>query len=195
MSETKSQVDDRTETKRFTTEDAPFDATDLITGDRIETSLVARTMDLLDDSGVTWDQSATQLARATMTRHHDDIHRAILVDGETGLLVRASCHDSQSAWSQQEEDWKIREIGERITVDSVSVQHDPADEWTGDNITDMAADWANLVLQDKARGATGYEDELTLISGSTLKMRDPTPAVVHATIDIDGDGGTSEAEQ
>lgn len=184
---TATTTDDRTETKRFTTDSAPFTAADLIEDDRIEPALVARVMDGLGERrSADPDAAPTQLAEATITDRYDDVHRAILVDGESGVLVRASRHDSQSAWTQKEADWKVRALGERVTVDSAEVKQDGNDEWDVDDVAGEAERWANVVLQDRAIGATDYDDELTLESRSSLTLREPYgPTKVHATVELD----------
>ena len=186
--------DGRTEAKRFTADDAPFSAVDLVAGDRVDPSLVASTLDGL---GATRsprpDAPATQLAEATITHGRDDVHRAILVDGESGVLVRASRHDSQAAWSQREADWKVRATGDRVDVESADVEQDGNDEWTDADAATEAEAWANVVLQDRARGATDYADELTLTSGGALTLREPYgPTKVFANAELATAGGESE---
>jgi len=178
----------RSEPKRFTSDDVPLRAADLIPGDRVDPSLVSSTMDGL---GERWsadpDAAPTQLAEATITNRMNDVHRAILVDGETGALLRAGRHDSQAAWSQREADWKIREVGDRVAVEAADVDQDGNDEWTGADPATAAEQWANVVLQDRARGAGDYDDELTLESGSSLTLREPYgPTKVYATIALEG---------
>ena len=176
---------DRTETKRF--DDEEFDATDLIVGDRIDPSLVARTLDSL---GTTWqpddDATPTQLAEATITDRMDDVHSAILVDAETGRLVRASRHDSNSAWNQKGADWKVRAVGDRVVVEDAEVERDGNDEWGDADAAEEAERWVNLVLQDSARGVTDYSDELTLEGKSSLTLYEPyAPTKLFATISLE----------
>mgnify|MGYP000229247308 CR=1 FL=1 len=189
MSESHSDgaTNDRTETRRFGGESAPFTAADLIEGDRIDPALVARTLKALGERrSARPDAPGTQLAEATTTDRRDDIHTAILVDGETGVLVQASRHDTQNAWTQKEADWKVREIGERVVVESAEVAQDGNDEWDADNATEAAGAWANVVLQDRARGTTDYEDEVTMTRASSLTLREPYgPTRVHATIRLE----------
>ena len=176
---------DRTEPKRYAA-DETLNATDLIVGDRIDPALVASTM-----GGLGYKTSSargampTQLAEATITNRMDDVHSAILVDGETGLLVRASRHDSQSAWTQKEADWKVHEIGTQVSVTDAEVAKDGNDEWDDVDATKEAEAWANVVLQDRARGATDYQDELTLEGRSSLTLYEPYGSTkVHATIEL-----------
>ena len=183
---TQQTGDTRTETKRFTTDSAPFTARELIEGDRIAPALVARVMDGLGRTrSPRPDAPPAQLAEATITDRMNDVHSAVLVDGETGVLVRASRHDSQSAWSQKEADWKVRELGTRVIVESAEVAEDGTDEWDEANAADAAGAWANVVLQDRARGATDYDDELTLEGRSSLTLREPYgPTKVYATVSL-----------
>ena len=179
-----TDADGRTETKRFDAEE--FDATDLIEGDRIDPSLVANTMDGLGHTmSPAPDAMPTQLAEATITNRMDDVHSAILVDGETGLLVRASRHDSQSAWSQKEADWKVHEIGTKVVVTGAEVEQDENDEWSDADAAAEAEGWADVVLGDRARGATDYADELTLEGSSSLILNNPWGAKVYATIEFE----------
>jgi hypothetical protein len=191
---TQATQSERTETKRFTADDAPFSAADLVAGDRVDPSLVASTLDGLGHTrSPRPDAAPTQLAEATITDRYDDVHRALLVDGESGALVRASRHDSQAAWSQREADWKVRATGERVDVASAEVDQDGNDEWTDADAAAEAEAWANVVLQDRARGATDYSDELTLTSGGALALREPYgPTKVFADVELATAGGGSE---
>ena len=182
--EAHTDADARTETKRFDA-DAELDATDLIVGDRIDPLLVASTMDGLGERrSPAPDAATTQLARATITNGMDDVHSAILVDGETGRFVATSRHDSQSAWSQKEADWKVREVGERVRVTDADVEQDENDNWADADEELEAERWANIVLQERAHGATDLEDELTLDNSSSLVLNDPWGAKVYATIEL-----------
>lgn len=168
--------DGRTDTKRFDGSEE-FDATDLIVGDRIDPSLVASTMDGLGvSSSADPDAPPTQLAEATITNRMDDIHSAILVDGETGILIRASRHDSSEAWTQKEADWKVREVGATVVVSDVDVSKegpmDDRDIEDRDDVKDFVESWAHHVLGDIANGYDDFADELSL-EGSTLELYDP----------------------
>ena len=177
--------DERTETKRFTHDDAPVSAADLVVGDRVDPSLVASTLDGLGYTrSARPDAPATQLAEATITDRYDDVHHAILVDGESGVLVRASRTDSQNAWTQREADWKVWAIGDRVDVESAELEQDGADEWSDTDTASEAEAWADGVLQDRARGATGYEhDDLTLTTGGSLVLRGP-PGPIKVTASV-----------
>ena len=177
--------DGRTDSKRFDA-DATFDASDLIVGDRIDPSLVANTMDALGERrSPAPDANEMQLAEATITNRMDDVHNAILVDGETGVMVRATRHDSQSAWSQKEADWKVREIGTKASITDAEIEEDGNDEWSDADADTAAEEWANIVLQDRARGSTDYHDELTMSGRNVLTLYEPyAPTKVHANIGL-----------
>ncbi len=182
-----AQQPDADDTQRHETEDV--DATDLSEGDRLAPSLVARTLSGLGStSSSRRDAPATQFAEATETNKMDDVHTAILVDGETGVMVRASRHDRQSAWSQRESDWTVREVGTRVSVDDAEVARDPDDGWVDVDAAQEAEGWANLVLQDRAIGYADYNDRLTLERGDSLTLYSPhSGARVHATISLEAD--------
>ena len=179
--------DGRTDIKRFSGEEA--DVGDLVEGDRIDPPLVASTMDGLGERrSADPDAGVTQLAEATITNRMDDVHRAVLVDGETGVMAIASRHDPQSAWSQKEADWKVHAIGDRVAISDAEVAQDEDGEW--DDVDDVASEveaWANVVLQDRAVGATDYADELTLEGSSSLVLNNPWGAKVYATIELEND--------
>lgn len=191
MGETATTDDGRTDTKRFDGS-KEFDATDLIVDDRIDPSLVASTMDGLGASlSADPDAPATQLAEATITNRMDDVHSAILVDGETGILVRASRHDSNAAWTQKEADWKVREIGATVVVSDIDVSReglmDDRDIEDRDDVKDFVESWANHVLGDIANGYDDFADELSL-EGSTLELYDPFEGTrVEAEIELEAD--------
>jgi hypothetical protein len=188
MSETITADGGRTDTKRFDADDT-VSATDLIVGDRIDPALVASTMDGLGHTrSPRPDAAPTQLAEATITNGMDDVHSAILVDGETGVMAIASRHDSQSAWSQKEADWKVRAVGDRVAVSDAEVAQDPDGEW--DDVDDVASEaegWPNVVLQDRARGSTDYEDELRLENRSSMIINNPWGAKLYATVELESD--------
>jgi hypothetical protein len=169
MTTTQHKDDGRTETKRFdadTTDDLAV--TNLREGDRIDPHLVARTMNGLGERlSATRDAATAQLAECTITNAMDDIHTAILVDGETGAMALASRHDSQSAWNQLEADWKVRDIGMDVRVTDA--------DWTGDDTADpdqAATSWADVVLCDCAHGHDDYADEVR-VGRRTIKLKNP----------------------
>ena len=169
MSESQTAADDGTETNRFDAETTDkLAVTDLREGDRIDPALVAQTMDLLGETRSSQPDAPTlQLAVATITHGLDDVHTAVLVDGETGVMARCSRHDSQAAWSQQEADWKVHDIGDTPTVVDA--------EWNGVDCADAdrtATSWAEVVLCERAHGHDDYEDEIE-VDGRTIKMRNP----------------------
>jgi hypothetical protein len=190
MSETKSQsADGRTETKRF---ENTVVGDELIIGDQIDTRLVARTFGQLGtrikpSHPNEEPEPKTQLVQITRTNDMDDVHRALLADTETGTIIRAGRHDSQSAWSQKEADWKVYEIGTSVTVDedvdlTVAEQDDdPEDEQK------YVQHWVDIVIEDTANGYDDYSDERALVSGSTLKLRDMDGREAYASISLEDD--------
>lgn len=161
--------DGRTDTKRFDADDAPFDATDLIEGDRIDPSLVASTGGGLGGRrSAKPDAPETQLAEATITDHMDDVHTAILVDGDSGTLVRAGRHDSQNAMNQKEADWKVHGIGTSVEVTDAEWRDLDEDA----NPDRAATHWAQTVLCDMALGRFDYADEIT-VEGTSISMYEP----------------------
>jgi len=190
MSETKSQTDDgRTENKRFSDD---VSGGKLIVGDRIDTRLVARTFGQLGtrikpSHPNEEPEPKTQLVQITRTNDMDDVHRALLADTETGTIIHAGRHGSQSAWSQKEADWKVYEIGTTVSVDddvdlTVAEQDDePEDEQK------YVQHWASVVIEDTANGHDDYNDERELVSGSTLKLRDMDGREAYAAITLEDD--------
>jgi len=185
QTQTETAVDGRTEPRRFDA-DETLAASDLIVGDRIDPKLVGPAMRCIDLAhSPAGDSDATvQLAEATITRSLDDVHVAILVDGESGVMVRAERHDSQAAWTQQEADWKVRDVGTRVSVTDATVDTDADDEWADADTAAEAEGWANVVLQDRARGSTDYADELTVDGASALILNNPWGATVHAEFEL-----------
>jgi len=183
-------TESRTEPKRFDADaDAAFDATALIEGDRVDPALVAATTNALGPTrSAARDAPPTQLAEATITHGRDDVHSAILVDGESGRFVAASRHDKNAAWTQKEADWKVRAVGDRVAVTDATIEEDGNDEWLADRAAEDAEHWANVVLQEVARGAEEFVDELTLDGRDSLRLREPYgPTVVDARIRFEVD--------
>jgi hypothetical protein len=189
MSETITADGGRTDTKRFDADDDTISATDLIVGDRIDPALVASTMDGLGRTrSPAPDAVPTQLAEATETDRMDDVHTAILVDGETGRMVIASRHDSQSAWSQKEADWKVRDVGNRVAVTDAEIARDDNNELSDADPIVEADAWANIVLQDRAAGATDYADRLKMTSRNGLSLHEEyNDTKIYANIELEPD--------
>ncbi|MDB2253451.1 hypothetical protein PM033_17145 [Halorubrum ezzemoulense] len=121
----------------------------------------------------------------TIANEMDDIHTAVLVDGETGVLVITSRHDSQGAWTQKEADWKVRQVGTIVIVEDAEVALNRNDEWGDIDTTAETESWANLVLNERARGSAEYPDELTLDGRSSLTLYEPDGSTrVHTTISL-----------
>jgi len=188
MSERQSQSDDgRTETNRFV-DDVSGD--ELIVGDRIDTRLVARTFGQLGtrikpSHPNEEPEPKTQLVQITQTKFLDDVHRALLADTETGTIIRASRHDSQSAWSQKEADWTVHETGTSVTVDE-DVDLTVAEQDTEpEDAQQYVQHWASVVIEDTANGHDDYNDERALVGGTTLKLRDMDGREAYATITLE----------
>lgn len=177
----------RTDTKRFA--DA-VDTADLIEGDRIDKRLVARHPDQLGKpirktmpDEVDWPN--TQLVVVTPIDRMDDVHSALLFDPETELFVRASRHGSNSAWTQAEADWTVRDVGQEIVVDEVHDLERPEDEQDQD-ADDYAQEWVEILFDDVrySGGDTDMHDEREL-DGSTLALEDYDGRKLLASISIE----------
>ena len=167
--------DGRTETKRH---DDQIEG-ELIEGDRIDKRLVARTLGQLGERinpslpGQD-DEPETELVALTQIDSMDDTHTAVLYRPETGRFVRASRHDSQSAWTQQEVDWTVRDAGSEIETSDHALESSP------DDVEDEAryvGEWAEICLGELAYDAdndrsASIRDELKLSSGAKLHLRD-----------------------
>jgi len=165
---------ERDQTKRFTN---TVSGNNLIVGDRIDTRLVARTFGQLGEQLYPSHpneepEPKTQLVQITQTNDMDDVHRALLADPETGTIIRAARHDSQSAWSQQEADWTVYDIGTAITIDDVSELK--LSRRDNEDIDEMkyVQDWVDIVIQDPANGYNDYNDERFVVGGTSIKLRD-----------------------
>jgi len=174
MSQTAQTDGGRTDTKRF--DSGQFDADDLIEGDRIDPSLVATVPEQLGQTikpvhPEQDDMPVTQLVAVSATNQMDDVHSAILVDGETGAMVRASRHDSNNAMSQKEADWTVRNTGTKVVAETI---HELTLADSDDPVDDEAEyieGWADIVLGDMAKGHFDYGDDIKM-GGSTLTLSD-----------------------
>lgn len=190
MSERTSQTDDgRTETKRFSDD---VSGAELIPGDQIDTRLVARTFGQLGDrlypSHPNEDpEPKTQLVQITQTDDMDDTHHALLADTETGTIIRAGRHDSRSAWSQYEADWKVYEIGTSVAVDEVDELTVADQDDEPDDAQEYVQHWASLVIEDTANGYDDYSDERELVGGATLRLRDMDGREAYASFTLEDD--------
>ena len=177
MSQNSTSAEKRTEPKRFGPEDE-FDATDLSEGDRIPPSLVAGTIEKLYNLR---QQSDVQFAEATITDGLDDVHSAILVDGDTRVMVRAWRRDSQAAMTQKGADWTVHDVGTRVRVTDAIVEREGDLDWETD-VETFCESWANSVIGDAGNG-----DELRL-DGPSLTLYNPyTVTKINATIELVND--------
>ena len=176
----------RTDTKRF---DEDVSGDELIEGDRIDKRLVARTMGQLGQQikpshPEGEPEPKTQLVAITEINRMDDVHSALLADTETGTIIRASRHDSSSAWSQKEADWKVHDIGTEAVVEEVhELQLGDSDEPVDDE-KKYVSGWIDIVIGDAAVGYDDYEDERKL-DGRTLIISDFDGRKAIATISLD----------
>jgi|APHM01.1.fsa_nt_gi hypothetical protein len=187
MSESQ-EVEERTETNRFVDD---VSGEDLIVGDQIDNRLVARTFGQLgtrvkaNNPVSNNTEPKTQLVAITAVDRYDDVHRALLADTETGTIIRASRHSSQSAWSQKEADWTVREIGSTVAVDTV---HDlnltPRDDEPESQMKYVQG-WIDVVIGDLKNGYDDYSDDVSLAS-SSLKLRDVDGRKAYASISLEG---------
>lgn len=168
---TDNTTDTGTETTRYATE---FDTAELTKGDRIAPELVARYKDQLNQPirCMTPDEENrpdTQLVTITELRDFDDVHSAILFDPKTGVYARASCNDTQSAWSQKEADWEVHDAGDTISVTDARVKgpSEPYAELTDER--GWVAAWAEVILMNPFKGA----EKRRIHSGNILRLHDP----------------------
>jgi hypothetical protein len=148
------------------------DASELIEGDRINPKLVARNRAQLgspirrsraDEDG----DPPTQLVTITEIDTMEDVHRAILTDADTDVWVVAVRHDSQSAWSQREADWTVKQVGDSVTVTDGEVEELADGDDPVDDETEWMATWTEVVLCEP-----DVADRRELVSNDTLRLHD-----------------------
>lgn len=180
----------RTDSKRF---EDDVDATELIEGDRIDRALVAPELSMVGQrshADDVWDEiddaREYQIARVTATDRMDDTHNALLLDPETGVFARATRHDSQSAWTQREADWTVRDVGAEVVVEEVHELDLPADEQpdADEDPQAYAEEWVDVIFGDLAAGHDDYKDERSLSGGDRLTLRDADGRKVVASISL-----------
>lgn len=189
MSQTMNADGGRTDNKRFT--DA-FNGEELIEGDRISKELVARNIGQYGERIAAHPPEAddedkpakTQLVTATAISTMDDVHSALLVDPDTGIIVRAGRHDSNSAWSQKEADWTVYEVGTHVSVDEVKELTVPDNAEPVDDDHEWVQGWVDILFDDLRNGHFDYDDERSL-GGSTLKLRDYDGRMARASISLE----------
>jgi len=178
----------RTDTNRFT-DDVSGD--ELIEGDRISKSLVARVPGQLGEATQPHhpegdEPPVTQLVAVTEIDRYDDVHSALLLDPETETFARASRHADSQAWNQKEADWTVREVGTEIDVTDATV-----DDWgDGDPADDDQAfvqEWVDIVFGDIRAGHLDEYDDRRSLSGTTLALHDEwSGRKATATISLEG---------
>jgi len=164
---------------------------ELESGDRISTKLVAPDATLFGrplqnpPEANKGDEPDTQLVRVTQIDRMDDVHSAVLLDPETETFIRAGRHDSQSAWSQGEADWSVKEMGKDITIEEVHELSRPEDE-QDEGRKGYVQTWANILF-DEIRfngGDRDLKDDLEL-QGPTLSMGDFDGRKAVATVTLE----------
>lgn len=179
----------RTETKRF---DDAFSSEELIEGDRIAPEPVARTIGQYGKRIKPFPPKAneadkpakTQLVAATSINRMDDTHSALLVDPETGVIVRAGCHNSNSAWSQKKRDCIVYEVGTTVVVNDVKKLEVADNDEPVEDEHKWVQGWADILFGDLRHGHFDYDDERSL-GGSTLTLEDFEGREAVATISLD----------
>ena len=98
-----------------------------------------------------------------------DIRHCLIVDDETGRFARLSAHSKSQAWSQKEEDWKVRDLGsEPQLVDTWEVE---IDDLRGETPEDFVGAWLEILF-DNARHGEGVGDEIRNFEGDTFTLAD-----------------------
>jgi len=149
-------------------------------GDRIAKGRVARTLSGLRHRRQPAPPEAadqpepTQAVALTQTSRYDDVMRALLFVPGTGRWLRASRHNSSSAWSQAEADWTVHEAGDTLVATGGDVDRSPEDIEDED---EYAAGWLEIVAGDFSYDAeqgntVSLGDEFELTSGNTIRLRD-----------------------
>lgn len=179
--------DSRTETKRF---EGDVSAADLIEGDRIDKRLVARHPDQLGapirsaPPEADEENPDAQFVVVTGINRMNDVHSALLFDPDTETFLRASRHDSQQAWTQAEDDWKVRETGTKVVVDEVHDLERPEQEQDED-AHEYVQGWVEILFDEirYSGGDPDLQDEREL-DGTTLKLNDHDGRKTLATITL-----------
>jgi len=129
----------------------------------------------------------TQAVALTPISRYDDVIHAIIYVPESGRWIRASRHSTNSAWSQREEDWKVREAGNTIVATGGEVDNSPDDI---PNEAKYAAEWLQIAVSELAYDAdhgdtASIDDAFELTSSNTAKLYDPDGREGYATFRIE----------
>jgi len=165
-------------------------------GDRIPKARVATTLGQLRDRRqpsppeVDSQPEGTQVVALTQTSRYDDVMRALLYVPGTGRWLRASRHNTSSAWSQAEEDWTVHEAGDTLVATGGDVERSPDDIEDG---AEYAAGWLEIVAGDLSHDAeqgktASLSDEFELTSGNTIRLRDHDGREAFATFRLEERG-------
>jgi hypothetical protein len=172
-------------------------------GDRIQKDRVARTLGGLRTRRQSAPPEAddqpepTQAVALTQTSRYDDVMRALLFVPGTGRWLRASRHNSSSAWSQKEADWTVHEAGDTLVATGGDIERSP-DEI--ENEDEYAAGWLEIVAGDLSHDAeqgntASLSDVWELGSQNTIRLRDHDGREGFATFrleDREGDAPTAK---
>ena len=98
---------------------------------------------------------------------HNDIRHCLVVDEDAGMFARLSAHAKSQAWTQTEEDWKVRDLGSVVEVvdvwDTEIADADEPDEFV--------ADWGEILFSNVRHGEDPG-DEIDHFEGDTFRLRD-----------------------
>jgi len=172
-------------------------------GDRIAKGRVARTLGGLGTRRQSTPPEAddqpevTQAVALTQTSRYDDVMRALLYVPGAGRWLRASRHNSSSAWSQKEADWTVHEAGDTLVATGGDVERSPDDIEDED---EYAAGWLEIVAgdlsHDAEQGNTASLSDVWELGGrNTIRLRDRDGREGFATFrleDHEGDAPTAK---
>lgn len=100
-----------------------------------------------------------------------DIQSALIYDSDADLFARISGHTHSGAWTQQERDYKVREVGRDVQiVDQWDVEIPDLDEF-GETAEEFIATWAAMLF-DKVRHGEVPGDELQEFNGQKFCLYD-----------------------
>ena len=102
---------------------------------------------------------------------NNDIRHCLVFDGDSELFVRLSAHGKSQAWSQREEDWKVRDIGHTIEVtDEWDIEVPDLDDF-GEEPAEFVAEWCEILF-DNIRHGEEPGDEIDNFDGDAFQLRD-----------------------
>ncbi|WP_152420130.1 hypothetical protein [Halorubrum distributum] len=110
-----------------------FTVSDVSPGDEIDRDLVSRGA---------FPSGDCQLHAISDRDPLDDTHTQILYDLSTKTYIYANCGDRQSAWSQSEANWTVRDVGSQFELADVDIE-----EYRDYDLIDDDQEFAADVLQ------------------------------------------------